>query len=227
MILLDNVTIRSGEFAVSGIRLEVPDRQYGVLMGKTGCGKTSLLEAICGLRPIAAGRIMLAGRDISRLAVASRGIGYVPQDRAMFSTMSVREHLAFALKIRKAARKVIENRVSELAQLLGIVPLLDRGVQNLSGGEMQRVALGRALSHKPGVLLLDEPLSALEDETRAQMIDLLHSIQATTGVTVLHVTHSASEADHLAQRLFVLQNGHVESRPTSRALATAPQETPA
>jgi ABC-type sugar transport system ATPase subunit len=227
MILLDNVTIRSGQFAVSGIDLEVPDQQYGVLMGKTGCGKTTLLEAICGLRPLAAGRIILANRDITNLPVATRGIGYVPQDRAMFSTMTVREHLAFALKIRKAPRKTIENRVAELAELLGIIPLLDRGVQKLSGGEMQRVALGRALAHQPGVLLLDEPLSALDDETRAQMIDLLHSIQTTTGVTVLHVTHSAAEADRLAQRLFILQNGRVENRPTPRTLATAIQETPA
>ncbi len=224
MISLENVTLRSGAFSVSNVQLEVPSRQYGVLMGRTGCGKTTLLEAICGLRKIETGRIILMGRDVTRLGVGQRGIGYVPQDRAMFSTMSVREHLAFALVIRKAAREVIERRVSELAELLGITALLDRGVRNLSGGEAQRVALGRALSHQPGVLLLDEPLSALDDETRSQMTDLLHSIQVNTGVTVLHVTHNASEADRLAQSRFVLQNGKVETRPVSREAIPAAME---
>lgn len=224
MICLDNVTLRSGAFSVSNVHLEVPTHQYAVLMGRTGCGKTTLLEAICGLRKIESGRIILMDRDVTHLGAGQRGIGYVPQDRAMFSTMSVREHLAFALVIRKAAREAIDRRVSELAELLGITPLLDRGVRNLSGGEAQRVALGRALSHKPGVLLLDEPLSALDDETRTQMTDLLHSIQASTGVTVLHVTHSAHEADRLAQSLFVLQNGKVETRPVSREPIPAAME---
>jgi ABC-type sugar transport system ATPase subunit len=216
MILLENLSIHIGHFSVNNLTLHVPTHHYAVLMGKTGCGKTTLLEAICGLRPVTAGRIVLMNRDVTHLSVAQRGIGYVPQDRALFSTMNVREHLAFALAIRKAPRDAINRRVAELAELLNIPHLLDRGVRNLSGGESQRVALGRALSHNPGVLLLDEPLSALDDETRTQMTDLLHSIQENTGVTVLHVTHSASEADRLAQRLFILQNGAVETKATSR-----------
>lgn len=217
MILLENLTVRAGAFSVLGVNLEVPENHYAVLMGKTGSGKTTLLEAICGLRKVESGRIVLTGRDVTHVKVSQRGIGYVPQDRAMFSTMSVREHLAFALVIRKVNRSEIDRRVLELAELLGIAPLLDRGVRNLSGGEAQRVALGRALSHKPGVLLLDEPLSALDDETRSQMADLLRSIQRNTGVTVLHVTHNLSEAERLAQRLFVLQNGRVEPRAAARA----------
>jgi ABC-type sugar transport system ATPase subunit len=126
--------------------------------------------------------------------------------------MTIREHLAFALTIRKWNRVMIAQRVTELAKMLGITPLLDRSVVNLSGGEAQRVALGRALAHRPGVLLLDEPLSALDEETRSQMTDLLRSVQHDTGVTVLHVTHSAREADRLAQQLFILDNGRLRER---------------
>ncbi len=212
MIRLENVTIHAGAFAISGVSFEVPASRYGVLMGQTGSGKTTLLEAICGLRRLQSGRITLGGRDVTTLKVAQRGIGYVPQDRALFPTMTVRQHLAFALTIRKWNRPAIQDRVTELAQMLAIVPLLDRGVVNLSGGEAQRVALGRALAHRPGVLLLDEPLSALDEETRSQMTDLLRSVQHDTGVTVLHVTHSAREADRLAQNLFVLEAGRLRER---------------
>jgi ABC-type sugar transport system ATPase subunit len=216
MIRLENVTLRAGGFAIAGVNLEVPTGQYGVLMGQTGCGKTTLLEAICGLRRLHSGRIILAGRDVTALKVAQRGIGYVPQDRALFSTMSVRQHLAFALTIRKWDRQAIDQRVTELAGRLGIARLLDRGVANLSGGEIQRIALGRALAHRPGVLLLDEPLSALDEETRIQMTDLLRSVQHETGVTVLHVTHSAAEAERLAQQLFTLENGALSQRQLER-----------
>jgi len=142
--------------------------------------------------------------------------------------MTVREHLAFALVIKKSRQDIIHHRVTELADLLNIAPLLNRSVKNLSGGEAQRVALGRALSHQPGVLLLDEPLSALDDETRTQMTDLLRSIQQATGVTILHVTHSAAEADKLASRLFILQNGQVENRAIKNSInTTQPEKTPA
>jgi ABC-type sugar transport system ATPase subunit len=207
VIRLEDVTIRAGAFSLAGVSLNVPAGRYAVLMGQTGCGKTTLLEAICGLRRLHSGRITLGGRDVTTLKVAQRGIGYVPQDRALFPTMSVREHLAFALTIRKWDRPAIQARVTQLAEMLAIAPLLDRGVTSLSGGEAQRVALGRALAHRPSVLLLDEPLSALDEETRTQMTDLLRSVQSETGVTVLHVTHSAREAERLAQQLFILDKG--------------------
>lgn len=207
MIRLEDVTIRGGAFSLASVSLEVPASRYGVLMGQTGSGKTTLLEAICGLRRLQSGRITLGDRDVTTLKVAQRGIGYVPQDRALFPTMSVREHLAFALTIRKWDRSAIQTRVTQLADMLAIAPLLDRGVTSLSGGEAQRVALGRALAHRPSVLLLDEPLSALDEETRMQMTDLLRSVHGETGVTVLHVTHSPREAERLAQQLFILDRG--------------------
>jgi ABC-type sugar transport system ATPase subunit len=207
MVELANVTIRSGSFRLSNISFDVPNGQYAVLMGKTGEGKTTILEAICGLRAVLAGRICLQGSDVTKLHPADRGVGYVPQDLALFPTLTVREHLEFALRVRRGAEQTIKVRVGEFADLLGISHLLDRFPHGLSGGESQRVALGRALAFHPQVLLLDEPLSALDEETRHEMYELLKRVQRQTGVTTLHVTHSKAEAKTLAQRLLVLDSG--------------------
>ncbi len=209
MIQLENVTVAAGVFELSGISLLVVEGQYGVLMGRTGCGKTMLLEAICGLRPVESGRIVLGGRDVTERRPAERGIGYVPQDTALFATMTVRDQLAFAMTVRgwEASRKA--ERVAELAELLHITPLLDRFPRGLSGGEGRRVALGRALSFSPSTLLLDEPLNGLDDSTRDSMIDLLKQVQQTTGVTLLHVTHSQDDAARLADCRFQLENGSI------------------
>ena len=212
MIAVDHLTVRVGGFALENVGFDVPTGQYAVLMGRTGAGKTTLLEALCGLKAVASGTIQLNGRDVTRLKPAERGIGYVPQDRALFQTMTVREHLAFALTIQKAGRQVIQQSVAELSRLLGIEHLLDRRPPGLSGGEAQRVALGRALSARPGVLCLDEPLSALDDETRQEMYELMEHVQKTTNVTILHVTHNLGEAEQLADRIFLLRHGKVECR---------------
>ena len=210
MIAIENLTIRVGSFSLERVSLALDSGQYGVLMGRTGSGKTTLLEAICGLKAVHCGTIALMGRDVTRLRPAERGVGYVPQDRALFPTMTVWDHLAFALSIRKWPADAVAERVGELADLLGIGRLLDRKPYGLSGGEAQRVALGRALSARPQVLLLDEPLSALDDETREEMCTLLTSVRQHTGVTTLHITHNASEADLLADRLFRLRDGRIE-----------------
>ena len=210
MIAVDNLSIRSGLFAVDDLSFEVPTGDYAVLMGRTGTGKTPLLEAICGLKLIRAGTIRLLGVDVTDLKPAERGVGYVPQDLALFPTHTVRQHLSFALEIRRWPQAAIDDRVQELAALLGIERLLDRRPFGLSGGESQRVALGRALAFRPRILLLDEPLSALDDATREEMYVLLRSVQKRTGVTTLHVTHSLSEAKILADRLLILRNGKIE-----------------
>jgi ABC-type sugar transport system ATPase subunit len=127
--------------------------------------------------------------------------------------MTVRQHLAFALEIRRRSPEAIEARVEELSSLLGIAHLLDRGTAGLSGGEAQRVALGRALSFRPGILLLDEPLSALDEVTRDEMHALLRQVQRSTGVTTLHITHSRAEARALAQKFFVVENNTVREAP--------------
>lgn len=209
MIALENVTVRAGTFRLTGVQLYVPAGGHAALMGRTGSGKTTLLEAICGLKPVDEGRIRLHGQDVTRWKPAERGVGYVPQDRALFPTLTVEEHLAFALVIRKWKRAAIDQRVAELAELLGLEKLLGRRPLGLSGGESQRVALGRALSFQPPVLLLDEPLSALDEETREEMCALLQSIRERTGVTTLHVTHNLREAHRLADVVFLLRDGGI------------------
>lgn len=210
MISVENLSVRAGQFALAGISFAIPTGQCGSLMGKTGSGKTTLLEAICGLKPVLQGRICLLERDVTGLKPALRGIGYVPQDGALFPSMSVREHLAFALTIRRWEAAAIELRVRELANLLGLEKLLARGVRQLSGGEAQRTALGRALSNHPEVLCLDEPLSALDEDTRAEMCEVLKMVRERTGVTILHVTHSLEEARKLSDQIFVLRDGRIQ-----------------
>ncbi len=198
MIEIEKLTIRQGAFSLDHFELRVEVGQYAVLMGRSGCGKTTLLEAICGLRPIEAGTIRLSGREVNDLKPAERGVGYVPQDRALFPLQTVREQLAFSLTVRRLPSSWIAERVEELASLIGVERLLDRFPRNLSGGESQCVALGRALAFKPAVLLLDEPLSALDEELHLEMCGLLKKIHRQTGVTVLHITHSRREAEQVS-----------------------------
>lgn len=209
MIVLENVTVGAGTFSLPGISLEIPAGCYGVLMGRTACGKTTILETVCGLKPPRAGRIILDGRDATLLKAAERGIGYVPQDGALFSTMTVRQHLAFALEIRKAPRRAVDARVAELAELLGIGNILDRKPLSLSGGEQQRVALGRALAGRPKILCLDEPLGCLDEDTHHDVCALLNRVCREVQVTTLHVTHSMSEARKLADCIFRIENGAI------------------
>jgi ABC-type sugar transport system ATPase subunit len=210
MIALRNVGVQAGSFQLRDLCLEVPEGGYAVLMGKTGSGKTTILEALCGLRVVSAGTILIQGRDVTRLKPAQRGLGYAPQDRALFQTMTVWEHLAFAPSVRGWPLQRIQERVAELAGWLGIAHLLLRKPRGLSGGESQRVNLGRALSFQPAVLLLDEPLGALDQETKGEMIQLLRAIRARTGVTTLHVTHDPEEALLLADQVLLLKDGKVE-----------------
>lgn len=223
MIELRDVSIKAGQFSMEHLSLRIEAGEYAVLMGRTGQGKTTILEAVCGLRPVTAGHILIRDHDVTDWSPGDRGIGYVPQDLALFPTLSVREHLAFALRIKRQSKRSIDQRIRELAKVLGISKLLNRSVKGLSGGESQRVALGRALSFRPSVLLLDEPLSSLDDCTRQQMYDVLKSVQIKTGVTTLHVTHSRDEANHLADTLFHLQDGRIAFE---KCMDDLPRESP-
>ena len=209
MILIENATICAGAFALKGVQLAVPTGEYGVLMGETGAGKTTLVEGICGLRSVVEGRIVLGDRDVTQLPPAERNIGYVPQDAALFPRMNVREHLTFPLRIRRWRRREIGQRADELAETLNIAHLQDRNIHGLSGGERQRVAIGRALSWRPHTLLLDEPLSAVDEQAREALYGTLKHLQRESGVTVLHVTHNSHSAERLADRRFELRQGEI------------------
>ncbi len=213
MIRLESIACRAGAFSLENVSFTVPAGRYGVLMGRTGSGKTTVLEIICGLRQPSAGRVWLGDRDVTHLTPGDRGIGYVPQDGALFPTMTVRGQLGFALSLRRRPAAEIARRVAELADGLGLTPLLDRRPDGLSGGERQRVALGRALAARPQVLVLDEPLSALDEELRDDLATLLRRIQREHAITALHITHSHAEAAQLADVLFRLDDGRISEAP--------------
>jgi ABC-type sugar transport system ATPase subunit len=191
--------------------MEIPTGSHTALMGRTGSGKTTLLEGICGLRSIRSGSIWIGDREVTNLPPGQRGIGLVPQDGALFDHLTVRQHLEFALEVRGWVPERRESRSRELAEWLSLTPLLDRLPAGMSGGERQRVALGRALAFNPPVLCLDEPLSALDDQTRGEIVAVLTEIRNRTGITILHITHNRSEAERLADRILHLRDGRLES----------------
>lgn len=214
MIEFDQVDVAAGSFQLRAISLRLPAGAHAALMGRTGSGKTTLLEALCGLRRVTSGRIRIHGEDVTGLPPGERGLGFVPQDGALFRHLTVRQHLAFAPTVRAWTPDRTRRRVDELAAWLGLGPILDRLPHGLSGGEIQRVALGRALAAEPRVLCLDEPLSALDDDSRAEVADVLADVRRRTAVTILHVTHNLAEARRLADLLLVLQDGRITTQPT-------------
>ena len=211
MIRLEQIRMAQGAFELKDLTLDVPQGAYAVLMGASGSGKTTLLELLCGLRFPQSGKVIIGDRDMTHAVPAAREVGYVPQDGALFKTMTIRDQLAFALEIRRRPEDEIAARVREVAEMLDIAHLLDRFPAGLSGGERQRTALGRALSFRPKVLLLDEPLSALDDDTRERIMKLLGQVQQHTGVTTLHVTHNRQEAEALGTMGMKIENGAVVS----------------
>ena len=211
MIQLEQLTWKvSGRTILENVTVEIPNNTYAVLMGSTGCGKTTLLEILCGLRQPTSGRVLLDGVDVTDLEPRERGIGYVPQDLSLFPGLRVREQIGFAPKLRGMAPEELNQRVIRLAEQFGIAHLLNRLPDMLSGGEKQRVALARALAAQPKLLLLDEPLSALDESMRAEAVSLLQRVQSEHALTVLHVTHSSSEAAALGTLHLRMMAGRLE-----------------
>jgi molybdate/tungstate transport system ATP-binding protein len=209
MIRLDNITWHAPAFRLEHVSFSVPAEKYAVLMGKTGTGKTTLLEIICGLRQPESGTVRLGEREVTAEAPGSRGLGYVPQDGALFPTMTVRGQIGFGLKMKGTPPPRIAEVVGQLAGEVGIAHLLERRPAGLSGGEKQRVALARALALQPQVLLLDEPLASVDEETQDDLIALLRRTQREHRITVLHVTHSRREAEALGEVRLKLEDGNV------------------
>lgn len=199
-----------------------------VLLGPTGTGKTVLLETIAGMHRVGHGNILVQGKDVTRLPPERRNLGVVYQDYALFPHLTVRGNIAFGLKLRGEPREKIAKAVEEMARFLEIEAILERRPGNLSGGERQRVALARALVLEPYVLLLDEPLSALDRSTRDRLRRELKRIHLGIGVTILHITHDLTEAFFLADHLAVMKDGSILQqdtpedalrRPRNRAVA--------
>lgn len=210
MILLENLTVDLPGFCLQKVNLTVEEGEFFTLLGPTGAGKTLILESIAGLLPTSSGRIYLNGRDVTRVAPENRGIGIVYQDNALFPHLTVKENIAFGLRYHKKNGRDPGKNLTLLIEQLSLKPLLNRSVENLSGGERQRVALARALAVEPAVLLLDEPLSALDPNFRGEIRCILKRLHMETGITVLMVTHDFAEAHFLADRAAVIYKGKIE-----------------
>lgn len=210
MIHLDGLRLRVGTFELADISLEVPTGGYALIIGPTGSGKTTLLDAIAGHAPLLAGRVWAHGEDVTDLPPEQRRLGIVYQQYHLFPHLSVGGNIAYGLRHdSRTGEDAIAARVNELATLLGIGGLLERGVRGLSGGEQQRVAIARALAPRPAVLLLDEPFASVDPATRTVLRRELRALHEAEGITTLQVTHDFDDALRLGDMVAVMAEGRI------------------
>jgi len=210
---------------VRELSLTIDDGEFLVLVGPSGCGKSTILRMLAGLINVTAGKIFIDGKDITRLHPKDRDISMVFQNYALFPHLNVYDNIAFGLKMRGAPKKEIDDRVREAAALLGIVPLLHKKPKELSGGQSQRVAVGRAIVRRPKVFLFDEPLSNLDAKMRTQMRAEISRLHRRLKATAIYVTHDQCEAMTMADRMVVLHDGVIGQCGTPHEIYSAPRNT--
>ncbi len=222
-------TYPNGFHAVEDVNLEIADGEFVVLVGPSGCGKSTTLRMVAGLEEVTGGEIYIGDRLVNRVAPGDRDIAMVFQNYALYPHMSVRENMAFGLKMRRTPRAEIDRRVNEAAAILSIEALLDRRPRELSGGQRQRVALGRAIVREPKVFLFDEPLSNLDAKLRVQMRAEIARLHLRLKTTVIYVTHDQVEAMTLGDRIVLMDRGVIQQvdspmniyqRPLNRFVAS-------
>ncbi len=209
-IIAHSLTKRLGEFELVDVSVTIDEGEYFVLLGPTGAGKTIFVECIAGIHAPDRGSVSIGNRDVTPLRPEERQIGYVPQDYALFPHLTVAQNIGFGLKVRREPADVIARRTNELAEMFGIERLLGRATRTLSGGERQRVALSRALATRPRVLLLDEPLSAVDEQTRESLCIELKRIHHELRTTTIHVSHNFEETLSVADRIGVIHRGRLQ-----------------
>jgi iron(III) transport system ATP-binding protein len=222
-LMVRNVTKSFGDFtALRDVSLDVREGEFVCFLGPSGCGKTTLLRAIAGLDIQTSGQIIQGGRDISALPPEERDFGIVFQSYALFPNLTVRQNVAFGLDNRGLSREEVHSRVSELLDMVGLYAHRDKFPAQISGGQQQRVALARAIAPRPGLILLDEPLSALDAKVRLHLRQELKNIQSRLGVTSVMVTHDQEEALAIADRIVVMNVGVVEQVGTPEQIYNDP-----
>jgi sulfate transport system ATP-binding protein len=223
-IAVENVTKRfKGDFvALNDVSINVPDGSLTALLGPSGSGKSTLLRVIAGLELPESGRVLLDDQDVTPLRVQDRGVGFVFQHYAAFKHMTVRDNIAFGLKIRKRPKDEIKRRIDELLQLVHLEGLAHRYPSQLSGGQRQRMALARALAVEPKVLLLDEPFGALDATVRKELRRWLRRLHDEVEVTTIFVTHDQEEAMDVAEQIVVMNDGGIEQAGTPEDLYEHP-----
>ena len=209
MIQIRSLSLRAGDFCVRDVSLDLAAGEYFVLLGPNGSGKTLLIHCLCGLLRAESGSLVIGDRDVTCAEPRVRRIGYVPQDYGLFPHMNVARNLTFALRAAGRPHADALRELAPLIDMLHLAHLLDHSPQTLSGGERQKVALARALALRPELLLLDEPVSALDGPTRAEVLEQLRTVQHQFGVTTMHVCHSIDEAETVADRAGVMIDGRL------------------
>jgi len=223
VITATDITKRFGDFeALHGVSLEIPSGSLTALLGPSGSGKSTLLRVIAGLEVPDSGSVVIDGRDATALPPQQRGIGFVFQHYAAFKHMTVRENVAFGLRVRKRPKVEIDARVKELLGIVGLAGYAERYPSQLSGGQRQRMALARALAVEPSVLLLDEPFGALDAKVRAELRAWLRRLHDEVHVTTVLVTHDQEEAMDVADRIAVMNDGDIEQVGAPRDLYERP-----
>ncbi|MBN1456098.1 MAG: ATP-binding cassette domain-containing protein [Methanomicrobia archaeon] len=223
MIVVKDVYKDWKEFKLQEINLEVKQGEYFVILGPTGAGKTLLLETIAGFHIPDRGNVWLDGRDVTRVPAEKRGIGFIYQDYSLFPHMTVEQNILFGLRMQKTSTaEENRKRVKGIMDWLNITHLAHRHPSTLSGGEQQKVAIGRAVAIEPSILLLDEPLSALDRRTQDYLRDELKRVRAEFGITMVHVTHDQTEAMLLADRIAVMMRGRIVQVGTPREIFNKP-----
>src|SRR5664280_1203924 len=225
MLEVSGIAVNYGAVvAVDGVDLTVPDGDVIALLGPSGCGKSTLLRAVAGLEPVAAGRICWDGANLAGVPVHRRGFGLMFQDGVLFPHRDVAGNIAYGLRFTRLGRDDATQRVAELLELVGLEGYGSRRVSTLSGGEAQRVALARALAPRPRLLLLDEPLAALDRSLRERLLADLKSVLTSTATTALFVTHDQGEAFAVADRVAVMRSGSIRQQGTPREVWTEPAD---
>ncbi len=212
----------NGFHAVRDLSLEIADGEFLVLVGPSGCGKTTALRMVAGLETISGGSISIGGRVVNNMTPKDRDVAMVFQSYALYPHLSVADNIAFGLRLRKAPRNVVEERVGWAARMLDLTPYLDRKPKQLSGGQRQRVAMGRAIVREPKVFLMDEPLSNLDAKLRVQMRGEISKLQHDLGTTTIYVTHDQVEAMTMGHRVAVMNQGVLQQVETPQRLYDEP-----